>query len=519
MMDRRGFMRFSLAAATASVTAPRPYAQPDPVTGTSTAGDVVADLRNLGARADLTLEAFRRCALDGERIGLSAAGLERVGQRRDAFERFLNERPDVTIYGVTSGYGAAANLRFTEAERQAHARLPQTASAASFGPPLPRGVVRGFAFARLTNFIEGDARGSPRLLEHLVSMLNADELPPVPAGGQIGAGDILALSHLFGHLPEALALEEKEGMALLNGCPCPVALVAHAAVRARLLYELAMEVTAYAAEAFLAPLEAYDPRVAGNEEEARVCRRLIELLAHGASTRRPYQAPISLRALPQWHGAWLAELEAVEARAEGYLRKVTDNPLIVGEEPKTMEVLSNGGFYPADAHRLLDRCSAVYAEGALLCERIATALLDGEVSGLPDGLTRDRSLGRPLTALLMTMAARAAEARKAATTTLPPASMAGGGGQNDLSSPAFPAFFAENRAYRHFADCLAGLAFVSLQAFAVTGRAPPPALEKLHRTVTAESGGPVTDLSPLGPRIEAVAATMTPYRDELISFP
>ena len=40
---------------------------------------------------------------------------------------------NIVIYGVTSGYGQMAHLRYSREERKRHARIPPLATAASFG--------------------------------------------------------------------------------------------------------------------------------------------------------------------------------------------------------------------------------------------------------------------------------------------------------------------------------------------------------------------------------------------------
>ena len=103
----------------------------------------------------------------------------------------------------------------------------------SFGEPLPERVARGIVLARLANFLGGHAAVSARLIEAVASLLDSGRvLPSVPAQGNGGSGEILALSHLFGPLIESVDPGEKEGLALINGSPCAAALVADAAVAA-----------------------------------------------------------------------------------------------------------------------------------------------------------------------------------------------------------------------------------------------------------------------------------------------
>ena len=83
-------------------------------------------------------------------------------------------------------------------------------------------------------------------------------MPSVPASGQGGAGEILALYPLFAELSTRFELEVKERGSLINGSPCAAALVADAALAARRRVRLAEQVFALSIEAFRAPLEHYD---------------------------------------------------------------------------------------------------------------------------------------------------------------------------------------------------------------------------------------------------------------------
>src|SRR6266487_1603050 len=155
----------------------------------------------LSSRSEITLELFERVAWRDEGVMVAAKAVERVEAARAAFLRLL-ERPGVTVYGVTSGYGDRAALRLSAEERRLHA---------------------------------AHAAVSGRLLEAVAAMLDPGRgpLPAVPLQGNGGSGEILALGHLFAPLLETGDLGEKEGLALINGSPCAAALIADSALAAR----------------------------------------------------------------------------------------------------------------------------------------------------------------------------------------------------------------------------------------------------------------------------------------------
>ena len=115
----------------------------------------------LSDRTDLTLDAFRRVAWNGEDARLDADALRQIGAAREAFMALI-EDGSITVYGVTSGFGDRARLQLTAEERARQAR-EATDRGVSFGAALPERVTRGIVFARLANIVGGHAAIRPEL--------------------------------------------------------------------------------------------------------------------------------------------------------------------------------------------------------------------------------------------------------------------------------------------------------------------------------------------------------------------
>src|SRR5215475_11504535 len=213
----------------------------------------------LNSRTDFTLENYAKAAWDGAPVAFSAPALQRMADCRAAFIHLIDTDPNVTIYGVTSGYGQFARVRLKPDERRAHAKKPPFGAHAAFGPPLPERVARGIVFARLANYVEGHGAVTPALAQAVAQMLDGRRLPPVSAMGQGGAGEILGLAPLFSGLAADFDLAEKESLALVNGSPCASALVADAVVAMERRLPLVEQVFALSAEAILAPLAHFAP--------------------------------------------------------------------------------------------------------------------------------------------------------------------------------------------------------------------------------------------------------------------
>ena len=415
----------------------------------------------LASRVEITLDVFERVAWRREPVAVAPAALERADETRAAFLRLLDQ-PDVTVYGVTSGYGDRAGDRLDEDERRRQA--PAAAlRAASFGAPLPERVVRGIVLARLANLLDGHAAVSSELVAAVASMLDADALPSVPAHGNGGSGEILALAHLFGPLIEASELGEKEGLALINGSPCAAALVADAALASRRRLLLAYDVLAASVEAFRSPLDAYDEELEvlwADEHEARALRQLRNRLDMTAA-RRSHQGPVAYRIVPRVLGQAERAVEAAEEAATISLRSVTDNPTYVPPSPNHPDgrVLSTGGYHNTAAPAALHALAVTWAELCQLAERHVERLVYADAEALSDGDELARLL-------MMVVVGYAEEARVAAQPVIFPR---GGPGQNDVTLTGVPRVVAGAGSRRGARLALAVLAVAACRRLRPTG--------------------------------------------------
>jgi len=441
----------------------------------------------LNTRADLTLDAARRVTWGGEGVVLGAASQKAMAEARARFLRLI-EDPEITIYGVTSGYGQHAKNRLKPEERKAHAARPSIAPVASWGDPVPERVARGIVFARLANFVEGDAAASPAIANGVAAMLDGRKLPPVPARGQGGAGEILSLAPLFLPLMQSMTLEEKDSLSLINGSPSATALVVDGALAAMPRLEVAAEIIALACEAFDAPLGHFDAeldRCWNNPHDAWALARLRELIDGGhGGPRRPYQAPVSFRIAPRILGQGHLAASLARKVAEESLPAMSDNPAILPPDPQNPNgrAVSTGGYHNAQAPMALDMLTAAYANLCVIAERMSAKMLDANISLLPPNLNAGQ--GRPyFGCLAMAATGYEEEARMLATATLIPGSESGGFGQNDVASPVFLAWSKQERAGLLLEQALSALAAIAGLALEVTGRPAPGPLATLARTV------------------------------------
>jgi histidine ammonia-lyase len=455
----------------------------------------------LSTRADITLEAFERVAWAGEPVVISEAALQRADRTRAAFLRLL-EHPGVVVYGVTSGYGDRAGVTLDAEQRRRQATASRL-RAATFGEPLPARVTRGIVLARLANLIDGHAAVASGLVTAVAGMLDGRALPPVPAHGNGGSGEILALAHLFGPLMETHAVDPKEGLALVNGSPCAAALLADAVLVARRRLGLAYDAFALSAEAYRAPLDAYDAALGelwDDEHERRALGELRERMA-AEIPRRPHQGPVAYRILPRVLGQAERAIDAAAHAAAVALRSVTDNPVYLppGEGHPDGRVLSTGGYHNAAAPAALHELAVVWSDLTQLAERHVERLAYGAGDGA-DGEELVRVL--PMLAVGYSEEARGA----AQPVGLPRA----GPGQNDVTSPSFLGWEREERAAGALDAALAVLA-------GLAGRhVDPQLLRPRLRTIAAETEDAAAALAegrpagaPLGRLADRIRASST----------
>lgn len=469
-------------------------------------------------RTSFSLEKYQAVAWQGNAVSIHPQAITTIDKNRQSFLRLIETNKDITVYGVTSGYGQMASRRLTAEERISHARQPPLACAVGFGGDLPERIKRGMVFTRLTNFIEGHAAVSSELTVAVAKLLN-NPLAPVPSIGNTSAGEIIPLSSLFASIWQSYELKEKEALALINGSPCASALMADIALSAARRLDLCLKIYAMAAAAIAAPSEHYSEALQGlygDASQTQTLEKLRDLIGH-IKNPRAYQAPVSWRIVPRVLGQLVSALSQLQQSSAIALRSITDNPIYVPPDSKNPlgQVLSNGGYHNANACPLIDQISGCYADLALLCDRQVSKLFDEKVSLLPHQL---KAGDGHASCLGFIAADYAQQAKNHATRTGLIGSEGGGYGQNDVLQPVFHAWHKAENTGRCLDATLAILAVTCSQAFYCTDKVScPPSLTGLLdqiRTVTS----PLTDDRPLGPSAGELSDlfTGTVYKDSAV---
>ena len=389
----------------------------------------------------VTIDDVVAVARHGAPVELSGEAMERMGKARAIVERLAEGDP---VYGISTGFGALANVSIPPARRADLQVALVRSHAAGMGPLVEREVVRGLAFLRARTLALGASGARPATAQGLVDLLNHDIAPHVHEHGSLGAsGDLAPLAHvalaLIGEgtvdhhgtakpaataLAEAglqpLVLAEKEGLALTNGTDGILGMLCLAVADARSLLAHADIACALTVEAllatdrpFAADLQALRPHPGQAASAANLCALLAgsEIVASHRHGDNRVQDAYSVRCSPQVHGAARDTLEFVTSVVERELASAIDNPMVLADG----RVESCGNFHGAPLGYAADFLAIALTDVSAISERRMDRMLDRTRShGLPPFLAEDPGVNSGMMIAHYTQAAMVAENRRLA---------------------------------------------------------------------------------------------------------
>jgi histidine ammonia-lyase len=387
----------------------------------------------------LTLEELYEVSLERAEVELAASARERMMASRAAVDRLVET--GAAIYGVNTGFGKLASVRISrEKIRQLQVNLVRS-HACGVGRPLSDAETRAMLLLRANAIAKGFSGVRPVVAETLCAMLNRGVHPVVPSQGSVGAsGDLAPLAHLAqvaigegeasyqgravpggdamqkaGIAP--LALEAKEGLALLNGTQGMLALLALALREAQIAVDTADVAAALSLDALRGSPAAFDQRIASVRpfRGHAISAGNLERLNRGSQIRESHrspetdtrvQDPYSLRCAPQVHGAVRDALAQIRATVEIELNSATDNPLVFADSG---EVISGGNFHGQPLAMAADQLAVSIATLAGISERRIEQMTNPQSSQLPAFLAREAGVNSGFMILQITAAALASE--------------------------------------------------------------------------------------------------------------
>ncbi|KJV25303.1 histidine ammonia-lyase [Pantoea sp. SM3] len=341
-------------------------------------------------------------------LTLSASAWQRIAQGREIVEQIVASGH--IAYGINTGLGALCNITLPEEQLSQLSRNTLLSHACGVGPLLAREQVRAILCAAIANYSHGKSGVSVALVQHLLALLNHQITPQVPSQGSVGylshmahiglaligvgdveyqqqivpAGQALTQAGLTPYRPGA-----KEGLSLVNGTPCMTGLSCLALDDAARLLDWADVTGAMSFEALRGQLVAFDAEVialkasAGMQVSGLRLRQLLSdspLLAKSVGVRT--QDALSLRSMPQVHGASRDQFDHASRQVNTELNACTDNPLILGTVDN-WRVVSQANPHGESVAMAADVLAIAMAEIGSIAERRLDRLVNPLVSGLP----------------------------------------------------------------------------------------------------------------------------------------
>lgn len=369
----------------------------------------------------LSLEDFMAVVREHAKVTFSEEYVNRVSACRQLVEKWVAEKR--VMYGTTTGFGSLVSQVIPPEDAETLQRNIIITHSTAVGEPLDEESVRGIMLMALQSLGQGVSGVRIGLLEQYREMLNRNVIPRVPRHGSVGYLSTeahIAMVAIGGGQAwyqgqlldggQALAraglapwvLSYKEGLSLTNGTLSPTALSAIAIYDLINCAKAADVVAAVSLEALHGLPKAYEKRIMGvrpQSAQAATAENMLRLLADSQVVEQykdsHVQDALSLRCIPQAHGAVKLALTNALAAVEDELNGCCDNPIFFPEGDDGV-VLSNGNPDAGFQGIQMDACCIAAAYLAKMSERRNTRFLDANLSGMPSYLVKKPGLNSGL---------------------------------------------------------------------------------------------------------------------------
>lgn len=375
----------------------------------------------------LTLGEVEAVAVGGHKAELSEKSQRAMRGSQELKAKLLLDGQ--AIYGVSTGFGDSVVRQVAPVKAMELQRNLIRFHVNGTGADAPADVVRATLLIRVNCLAKGNSGIRPEVVSRLLWHLDNNVLPRVPERGSVGAsGDLVPLcyvaSALIGegevvhagrlrptrevlaeHSLEAIELEAKEGLALINGTSFSSGFAAMAVVRARRLAALAELCTAMTSEAILGNLGHFAPFIhqakphPGQVAAAAAIAGLLKdsglALDHNqvvkltgglrgktyAKLERSIQDRYSIRCAPHVIGVLHDTLSWASDWVEIEINSSNDNPLF---DTDAGVVHSGGNFYGGHIAQAMDSVKTAVANVADILDRQLEHIVDEKFN---NGLT------------------------------------------------------------------------------------------------------------------------------------
>ena len=323
-------------------------------------------------------------------------------------EKWVDE--EKVMYGVTTGFGALCTQAIGKEDTEQLQENIILTHAVSVGEALKEEGVRGILLMILQNLGQGYSGVRLEVLEACRDFLNKGIVPVVPQSGSVGylaleghvalvlmgkgkawyKGELLdgkeALERA-GMTP--LTLSSKEGLALVSGTTSPTAMAALALYDLLQAGKTADVIGALSLETLKGVMNAFDERVMQvrpHKEQGDTAENVRKILKDSGVIKKyqgsRVQDALSLRCIPQLHGAAKKTLEDARKTIETEINSCCDNPIIWREEGR-QEVISACNADSSYVGIEMDSACIAACTLGKMSERRNNRIIDESLSGYP----------------------------------------------------------------------------------------------------------------------------------------
>lgn len=342
------------------------------------------------------------------------------------------------VYGINTGFGLLANTKIAKDSLKDLQRKIVLSHATGVGKNLDVDTIKLILILKINSLAIGISGVSKELIDTLIAIYNAEIYPVIPEQGSVGAsGDLAPLAYLaltligegeviykeqimpaqkalkINKIPPII-LQEKEGLALLNGTQVSTAIALLGLLKTMRNFAIACISGALSVDAMLASVKPFSEFIANAKNNcgqiiySKLMRDLLENSPIGNSHLNcaKVQDPYSLRGQPQVMGAIHTYLLDAQKHLVNEANSVSDNPLVNVDEN---EIISGGNFHAEITGISADLVAIAGAEIGSISERRIALLVDKNLSGLPAFLVENSGLNSGFMMPQVTAAALASE--------------------------------------------------------------------------------------------------------------
>jgi histidine ammonia-lyase len=381
----------------------------------------VKDIKKVTLGDTITLEEFVAVARFGAYVEFSDAYRHRVERSRRLVEKWMKEGK--VMYGVNTGFGALCTQLISPEETAQLQKNILLSHATSVGEPLAEEDVRATMLMVLQNLGQGYSGVRLETLEMYRQFLNLGLTPFAPREGSVGYlspeahmalvllgegkayvnGELLSAKEALRRVGmKPIELSAKEGLALISGTTSATGIGAlalydmlKAATAADIIGAMTLEVLKGTTRAFDDRLMSVRPHQGQRNTASNIRKMLDDSMIAKQFVDYRLQDALSLRCIPQLHGAAKKTLHDALKTIEIEMNACRDNPILWPDEADE-EVISGCNADSSYVGIELDSACIAATAIAKMSERRNNRLINGQLSGYPSFLIRKAGLNSGL---------------------------------------------------------------------------------------------------------------------------